>query len=193
MIVKPYTPDRCWSADEYLAWESEQEFKNELIDNRVWIMQGADLRHNVILINMIGVLYPLVLDLDYELYGSRMCLEIDRDSTFVYPDMAIIHGEPLMSCRFNQHTFENPTVLFEILSSHTEAMDRGRKKDLYLQLESLEAYILVAQNEPKVEILQRQGERWRSHAWSSMDAAMVIDRPACEIPLHEVYRRVSFN
>ncbi len=48
MLVKPYMPDRLWSADEYLEWESEQPYKNELIDNRVWIMCGASSRHNLI-------------------------------------------------------------------------------------------------------------------------------------------------
>ena len=59
MIVKPYTPDRLWSADEYLAWESEQEYKNELIDNCVWIMRGANVQHNVISSNLIFYLVSL--------------------------------------------------------------------------------------------------------------------------------------
>ncbi len=193
MMVKPYSPDWLWSADEYLAWESEQEFKNELIDNRVWIMLGASLRHNRILTSLIGTLYPMVLDLDYQVFGSKMCLEVDRYSTFVYPDVAIVRGEPQMSCRFNQHTFENPTVLCEILSTHTEKLDRGRKKDLYLQLESLEAYILVAQDKPQVEMLQRHGERWRQLQFAGLDSSLRIPALDCEIPLSEIYRRVEFE
>ena len=92
MIVKPYTPDKLWSADEYLEWESEQEFKNELIDNRVWIMRGANLQHNTISINLIVALLPAARETGCSLLGSRMCLEIDPASTFVYPDMTIVRG-----------------------------------------------------------------------------------------------------
>ena len=34
-------------------------------------------------------------------------------------------------------------------------MDRTRKKELYLQLESLQAYILLSQGEPRVEMFRR--------------------------------------
>ena len=193
MLVKPYAPDRFWSADEYLAWESKQEFKNELIDNRVWIMLGSSLRHNRILTSLIGTLYPMLLDLDYHVFGSRMCLEIDRDSSFVYPDMAIIRGEPQMSCRFNQHTFENPTVLLEILSAHTETMDRGRKKDLYLQLKSLEAYILVAQDKPRVEMFQRDGDHWAHSEYTGLESSLPIPSLDDKIPLDFIYSKVAFE
>ncbi len=193
MLVKPYKPDRIWSADEYLAWESEQEFKNELIDNRVWIMCGANSRHNIIGANLIFVLYPLVDDSGFELLGSRMCLEVDPDSTYVYPDMSIVRGEPKMSCRLNQHSFEDPVVIFEILSEGTEKMDRGRKKELYLQLESLDAYVLVSEEQPRVEIFRRQGGAWLYEECAGLDSTLQITAPHCEIPLSEIYRRVRFE
>ena len=193
MIVKPYTPDRLWSADEYLAWESEQEYKNELIDNCVWIMRGANVQHNVISSNLICALYPLAEEQGYELLGSRMCLEVDRDSTFVYPDMNIVRGEPNMNCYFNPHTFDNPILIIEIISPSTEEMDRTRKKELYLQLESLEAYILLSQGEPRVEMFRRQGDYWRHDICAGLDATLVIDTPDCEVPLSEIYQRVRFE
>ena len=105
MLVKQYMPDRLWSADEYLAWESEQPYKNELIDNRVWVMCGANKRHNLISINLMAALHPLADEQGYELLGSRMCLKVDPDSTFVYPDLTIVRGEaadelPLESAQF---------------------------------------------------------------------------------------------
>ena len=193
MYIKPYTPDRLWSADEYLAWESQQEFKNELIDNRVWIMCGADPRHNAISMSLMMTLHPTVEERDYTLLLSRMCLKVDPDSTFVYPDLSLVRGEPRMSVRLNQHTFEDPVVIFEIVSPSTHELDRGRKKELYLQLESLHAYILVSQDEPQVEVYKRAAGDWRHLEISGLDASLRIHLLDCEIPLSEVYRRVSFE
>ena len=193
MLVKPYMPDKIWSADEYLAWESEQEFKNELIDNRVWIMCGANQRHNVISLNLMVALHPLAEERGYTLLWSRMCLKVDPDSTYAYPDMSIVRGEPKMSCRLNQHTFEDPVVIFEILSQSTEKMDRTRKKDLYLQLESLDAYILVSEEKPRVEMFRRQGDTWLYYECAGLDASLVIPALDCEIPLSEAYRQVRFE
>ena len=36
------------SADDYLAWESQQPYKYELIENRIYPMTGASLSHNYI-------------------------------------------------------------------------------------------------------------------------------------------------
>ncbi|MDE2634889.1 MAG: Uma2 family endonuclease [Chloroflexota bacterium] len=193
MFVKPYSPDRRWSADEYLAWESVQEFKNELIDNRVWLMLGAGLRHNTISINLMMTMHPTAEEKGFELLLSRMCLKVDPESTYVYPDLSLVQGEPQMSVRMNQHTFENPTVLFEILSPHTEAMDRGRKLDLYLQLDSLDAYFLVAQDKPLIEAHRRAGGEWRFSETAGLDSNLAIPALDCEIPLREVYRRVQFD
>ena len=190
MLVKQYMPDRLWSADEYLAWESEQPYKNELIDNRVWVMCGANKRHNLISINLMAALHPLADEQGYELLGSRMCLKVDPDSTFVYPDLTIVRGEPRMSCHLNQHSFEDPTLIFEILSQSTEKMDRTRKKDLYLQLESLQAYILVSQEESQVEMFHRQDDDWQYNVRAGLEANLPIQALDCEIPLSDIYRHV---
>ena len=36
------------SADDYLAWESQQPYKYELIENKIYPMTGASLSHNYI-------------------------------------------------------------------------------------------------------------------------------------------------
>ena len=191
MVVEPYEPDKLWSADEYLAWESRQEFKNELIDNRVWLMLGANLQHNSISMNLMMALYRLVQKRGLMLFGGRMCLEVERQSTFVYPDMTIVPGEPNMSCRFEQHTFEDPIVIFEIVSPDTCEMDRGRKKDLYLGLPSLQAYYLIAQDEALIEAHIRQGAAWQYREWRDLDAAAEIITLDCQLPLSKIYADTS--
>ena len=125
--------------------------------------------------------------------GAACALKWDRDSTFVYPDMTIVRGEPNMNCYFNQHTFDNPILIIEIFSPSTEKMDRTRKKELYLQLESLQAYILLSQGEPRVEMFRRQGDCWRHDICADLDATLVIETPDCEVPLSEIYQRVRFE
>lgn len=192
MFVKPYSPDKLWSADEYLAWEAEQEFKNELIDNRVWLMLGAGLRHASIGTNLIFVFHHLLEEREFTPFGSRTCLQIDPESTFVYPDFMLFAGMPQEHFRFNQCFFKDPTVVFEVLSPSTEDMDRGRKKELYLQLESLQTYILISQDEALIEVHMRSGDKWLTHECAGLDATLVIPAPSCQIPLREIYRRVTF-
>ena len=50
-----------------------------------------------------------------------------------------------------QDNLLNPTLIIEVLSDSTEAYDRGKKFELYQQIESLAEYILISQYELKVE------------------------------------------
>ena len=193
MFVKPYTPDKLWSADEYLAWESEQEFKNELIDNRVWLMLGAGPRHASISVNLIVIFHHLFEERDFTPLGGRTCLQIDPESTFVYPDFMLFAGMPQEHFRFNQCFFKDPTVIFEILSPSTEEMDRGRKKELYLQLDSLQSYILISQDEPLIEAYERSGDDWLQHRCAGLESSLLVPALDCEIPLSEIYQQARFE
>jgi Uma2 family endonuclease len=55
----------------------------------------------------------------------------------------------------------NPTILVEILSESTERYDRDGKFKAYQQLASLRAYVLVSQDDRRVEVYRRDdGGRW---------------------------------
>jgi len=58
----------------------------------------------------------------------------------------------------------NPTLLIEVLSPSTESYDRGEKFEHYRRVESLVEYVLVAQDEPRVEsFVQRPGQALALH------------------------------
>lgn len=76
-------------------------------------------------------------------------------SLFTYPDVVIVCGEPLFEDE-HRDTIINPTLIVEVLSSTMEAYDRGEKFACYRQIESLREYVLVSQNQPRVECFTRQ-------------------------------------
>jgi Uma2 family endonuclease len=82
-----------------------------------------------------------------------------------YPDVSVvcgpIEGDP--ADRSGQ-TITNPTLLVEVLSPATEAVDRGDKLRQYQRIPSLQEYVLVSQ-EPRIEIHRRLP----SGAWESID------------------------
>jgi Uma2 family endonuclease len=49
-------------------------------------------------------------------------------------------------------------MIVEVLSESTEAYDRGEKFAHYRRLETLREYVLVAQNQPRIEHFRREGE-----------------------------------
>ena len=54
----------------------------------------------------------------------------------------------------------NPSVVVEVLSRSTASRDRNERFVLFQQVESLQEYVLVSQDEPCIEVRRRDGRGW---------------------------------
>lgn len=90
-------------------------------------------------------------------------------------------------------TLLNPTVIIEVLSPSTESYNRGKKFQLYRKLESLQEYILIAQDSVHVEHFVRQGEAWVFTEANSRDSIMTLPSIDCTLVLDDVYENVTFE
>ncbi len=79
-------------------------------------------------------------------------------SRYAYPDVLVVCGEPEFLDEA-EDVVTNPAVIFEVLSESTEAYDRGEKFAGYQQRESLQEYVLVAQDRVLCGTLSAAGER----------------------------------
>lgn len=93
----------------------------------------------------------------------------------------------------DQDTLLNPSVIVEVLSPTTETYDRGKKFKYYQQLESLQEYLLVDQDEVRVEHYVRQGERWLLTLAGDLGATIRLPTIACTLALAAVYENVEFT
>ena len=50
---------------------------------------------------------------------------------------------------------------------------------------------MVSQFEPRIECVQRDGSDWIQSEHIGLDAALVINSPACELPLRQIYRHLA--
>jgi Uma2 family endonuclease len=90
-------------------------------------------------------------------------------------------------------TATNPTLLFEVLSPSTEAYDRGFKSENYRRITSLQAYVLVSQDTPHVEVYAKQSDgSWMLREENRLDAAVELPVINVKLPLAEIYDRVEF-
>ena len=181
------------SADDYLAWESQQPYKYELIENRIYPMTGASLSHNYICTRLAVALDSRLARRGCAVYTSDMRVQVEEAGTYTYPDLVVLCSQPRVRPYAEQDTLLNPTLLFEILSPATELIDRKQKYAQYLEIPSLQGYFLVSQGKPLIEAHTRKADDWRLRMVSGIDATLIIPRLACEIPLSEIYRRVNFD
>ena len=180
-----------YSEDEYLAFERDSETKHELVNGVINAMAGATYRHNLIASNVLLVLGTLLRGKGCRAVGSDQRVHVPATGLYTYPDITVVCGPPEFHAK-DQDTLINPRVIVEVLSSSTEAYDRGAKFAHYRSLPSFVEYVLVAQDEPRVEHFRRiETGQWLLTVYAAENERVALPALGCEMPLGELYDGVE--
>lgn len=186
-------PFRRISPEDYLAMEEVSETRNELIDGVVVAMSGNSYPHVLIVGNLILELNGRLRGKPCRMSSNELRVKVELTGSYFYPDLVGVCGTPLFD-RQSQVTLLNPILLIEVLSPSTEAYDRGQKFLHYQQIQTLQQYALVSQEEPRVEIYSRgESSAWTYKMVSGLDAAASLASIDCSVPLADIYRDVRFE
>ncbi|MGB9182215.1 MAG: Uma2 family endonuclease [Pyrinomonadaceae bacterium] len=184
-------PKTLITPEEYLALEREAETKSEYFNGEVFAMVGASRKHNLIATNIVSEFRQQLKGKPCETYTNDMRVKIPATELYTYPDVIVVCGEPEFE---DEHvdTLLNPTLIVEVLSRSTQSYDRIEKFGYYRTIESLAEYLLVAQDEYRVEQYVKQADsRWLLSDVRSLDSTVELASVPCVLPLTEVYDRVA--
>ena len=120
-----------------------------------------------------------------------MRVKVSHTGLSTYPDVVAVCGNIRFEDADND-TLLNPTIIVEVLSTSTEAYDRGEKFAHYRRLESLQDYLLVAQDKVRIEHYVRQGTKWVLAELSDLNDTVPLATIDCAIILRDVYDKVQF-
>ena len=143
--------------EEYLAWERLQTEKHEYHAGDALAPTIGSPRHNWIGGNVQAVLKRELDDRCFT-FTSAQRIVLDGGKRYVYPDASVVCG-PVPLVDGATDVVANPSILVEILSSTTETYDRGLKWEGYQRLPSLTDYLLVSQQEVRIEHYRRAPDR----------------------------------
>ncbi len=193
--------------EKYLALERAAAEKGQLFDGEIFAMAGGTPQHSLIAASTIGELVRLLRGGPCRVYTSDLRVASPPAGLYTYPDVIVVCGEPQY---YDAHgdVLLNPKLLVEVLSRSTEAFDRGKKFAGYQQMASLTDYLLVAQDEPRVEHFSRQAAevetkgsanegggnhaRWLLTTATGLEAVLPLPSLDCALALAEIYAGVVF-
>lgn len=124
-------------------------------------------------------------------YIADVRTQAARMKSYFYPDVMVICG-PIVVAKNLPNTATNPTLIIEVLSPSTEKYDRGEKLHHYRTIETLQQYTVLWQTEARAETYTRWENSWVITEVSGLDAMLPIPSLQCELPLQELYQRVTF-
>ncbi|XZO01015.1 MAG: Uma2 family endonuclease [Microcoleus sp.] len=169
-----------FSPEEYLSLEHDNTVRHEYQRGLVYAMAGGSDDHDELSLNLIELLREKVRDSGCSVRSGNVKVNY-ADAFFYYPD-AFVTCDP--RDKSDRYVKRYPKLIAEVLSPSTkkfvsEALeeDRTDKFEDYRQLESLEEYVLISQDEMRVECRRRvkdgAGERWETVVYGVGDRVML--------------------
>jgi Uma2 family endonuclease len=167
----------------FLAWAEGREERYELVDGRVVMMTGGSFGHALAVRGLSNAL-------DRRLAGSRW-ITLTSDlavrvgpNTVRYPDVVVVPKVGKL-----KDLAAEPILIAEVLSPSSVTNDLGDKAAEYLRLESVSAYLVLSQDEPKAWVWVRGGSDFPRgpEAIAGNEGALKITALSIELPLSEIY------
>lgn len=182
-----------YSAAEYLAFERKSDTKHEFYRGELFAMSGDTASHNLIATNLAAELRNALRERPCRTFTSDLRI-VCPTGLYTYPDVSVVCGKVEYQDG-TQDVLLNPLVLIEVLSPSTEAYDRGTKFKHYQSIESLREFVLVSQEEARVEHFARRPDsaQWTLTTIGEMHGAVSFPALDCSIPMGEVYAKVELG
>ena len=177
------------SVEDYLAGEQVSDIKHEYVAGVVYAMSGGRNVHNQIAGNVFAYLHARLRGGPCLPFNSdtKIRIRLQNQVRFYYPDVSVV-------CQPNpaDDSFQDqPVVLAEVLSRSTRRVDESEKKDSYLSIATLRAYLLIEQETDCVTVYRRADGDFLRELYED-DSTIRLPEIGTELPLSEIYDGVTF-
>ena len=178
------------TAEEYLAWESKQEIRHEFCDGKTYAMAGGTKNHDELAFNLRRILIDKVEEDACSMSGSDVKVMVQEGRSFRYPDLSVSCDSRDVE---NDTFYKFPKLIVEVLSESTETTDRNKKFQEYIQIPTLEEYVLISTDQMQVECFRRgEGRMWLYYPYKTGDV-VEVQSMGVEFEIDKLYRNVRLE
>jgi Uma2 family endonuclease len=190
MRTHGYTP---LAEEEYLRLEAQSPIKHEYVSGEMFAMTGGTLRHNTIAGNVLVALRGHLRDTPCRVFINDVRLRVAKTNAYYYPDLLVTCARGGQPVDLSAVTVDDPVLVIEVLSPNTEATDRREKLLAYRMLASLSEYVLISQDEARIEIHRRRGDiGWEKIEYSGLERVEFASVDL-QIGMRDVYEGVPIE
>ena len=114
-----------------------------------------------------------------------MAFSLHEQNVFYYPDL-MVACDPRDTHRLY---LRDPRILVEVSSESTERLDRHEKRSAYQTIETLEEYLIVAQDRLEVTLFRRTAN-WQPEMTTRLEDSIIFRSIGLTLPLSAIYEGV---
>jgi len=174
------------TAEEFLEIDFG-EHKAELDNGVIRMMTGGTARHARVQINIIAALRSRLRGSGCTPYSSDMAVRTESGSVR-YPDVTIFCGHDDADDD-GEKAFDDPKVIFEVLSAGTSRTDLRVKLPEYQALASVDTIVFVDVAKELLRIVQRTGTSGWSDQAFEVPTDVALPSVGVTLPHDEIFAR----
>ncbi len=187
------TKKKILTEKEYLAVERTAEIKSEFFQGEMFGLAGTTVRHNAIVNNVVLRIGSKLKKTNCSFYTLDIKVKIQKSGLYTYPDFMAVCGEPQFIDE-EKDVIINPVLIVEVLSPSTEQYDRTTKFSHYRKIETLNEYILIAQESARVEqFVKLKNEQWVYSEYKSLSQSISFHSIQQKLSLNKIYSGIVFD
>jgi Uma2 family endonuclease len=188
---RQYEEKDRYTEAEYFEFEQTAFGRWEYLNGKIRAMAGGSDDHGMISTSIGRVLGNSLVPRGCRVYVENIKIHTG-DGTNTFPDVTVICGERQYYLGKNDVVL-NPLLVVEVLSPSTQGYDRGEKFDHYQTIETLQEYLLVEQDEPRIILYTRRDDHWEMRQISGVDKAVALTSVDVMLNLSDIYALIEFD
>ena len=116
----------------------------------------------------------------------KVKVKVQNVDIFYYPDL-LVTCDPSDQERYFK---TSPNLIVEVLSNFTETTDKREKRVNYQSIKSLQEYVLVSQDEIRVEVYRKDNEDNWTVETLGKDDNLQLDSVGLTLTMAEIYEDI---
>ncbi|MBW4561477.1 MAG: Uma2 family endonuclease [Mojavia pulchra JT2-VF2] len=184
-----------FTPEEYFAWEEQQLEKHELINGQVYpmgiyAMTDGSKNHSLLAARLITLFSNHLEGSGCETATSDLRINIVGTNNYTYPDVSVTCDD---RDKTTTQYITYPCLIVEVLSSSTEAYDRGGKFRMYRNNPALQDYLLVSSTSIEIDLYHKnEAGDWLIINYKEGDT-IELKSINLNFPIEQVYRGLTLE
>lgn len=174
--------EKKYTVEEYFALENQSEEKHEFVNGNLILRAGESKKANEIATNCSFSLRDLRKK-GFKIFTHDVRLMIGLGMIFRYPDLVVAPE----SDDADNYAVTQPILIIEVLSENTQHIDRNQKLKEYCGIDTLQYYLLIAQDEISVEMYAKEDNQWIYSFFTRLGDNLSLDFLDISLSLNVIY------
>jgi Uma2 family endonuclease len=181
--------EKSYTVEEYFELEKHSEIRHEYYYGKLLPMTGESKNANRIAGNCEFQLRLQLRKKGLDFFRHDVRMLVREQKIYRYPDFVIA---PVVDDS-DSHLIKQPILIIEVSSDNSDHTDRVTKRNEYLNLPTVEYYLIISQSERLIDLYSKDKKGWRFDSFSKEEEVIEFPNLGAKLSLADIYDEVEFS